>query len=94
MVKNTRTSGGQQPSPSKEDEVWQAAVLGLLLELHPDPLTESELAREIVRDRGFAEHDAFQRAINELIATGLVQRTESFILPTRAAVRFEELEIT
>jgi hypothetical protein len=80
-------------SNAVEDSRLQSAVLGLLLEVSPDLISESDAAREIVRDQGFAVHDAFQRAVNDLIAVGLVQRSGNLILPTRAAIRFEELKI-
>jgi predicted transcriptional regulator len=75
-----------------EDEDFESAVLRQLLDLHPTRLTVSELTRELGGDRGgFAERDAVERAIRELAAVGLLHRTEKFVAPTRAALRFSEL---
>lgn len=75
-----------------EDENFESAVLRQLLDLHPTRLTVSELTREMSGDRGgFAERDALERAIRELAAVGLLHRSEEFVAPTRAALRFSEL---
>jgi DNA-binding HxlR family transcriptional regulator len=75
-----------------EDEGFESAVLRQLLDLHPTRLTVSELTRELGGDRGgFAERDALERAIRELTAVGLLHRSEEFVAPTRAALRFSEL---
>ncbi|HEX7279328.1 MAG TPA: hypothetical protein VF255_06865, partial [Solirubrobacterales bacterium] len=63
-----------------------------LLDLHPTRLTVAELSRELSGDGGgFAERDALERAIRDLVAVGLVHRDEEFVAPTRAALRFSEL---
>jgi hypothetical protein len=79
-----------------EDESVESAVLHQLLELHPARLTLAELIREIAGgDRGdgggFAERDAVERAVRDLSAAGLVHRSEQFVEPTRAALRFSDL---
>ena len=74
-----------------EDEDFESAVLRQLLDLHPTRLTVSELNRELGGDRGFAERDALERAIRDLTAVGLLHRSEEFVAPTRAALRFSEL---
>jgi hypothetical protein len=75
-----------------EDEDFESAVLRQLLDLHPTRLTVSELTRELIVDRnGFAERDALERAIRDLAAVGLLHRSEEFVAPTRAALRFSEL---
>jgi hypothetical protein len=75
-----------------EDESVEAAVLRHLLDLHPTRLTSVELLRELGSDRGgFAERDAFERAVRELGAVGLLHQGEEFVTPTRAALRFGEL---
>jgi hypothetical protein len=75
-----------------EDEDFESAVLRQLLDLHPTRLTVSELTRELCVDRrGFAERDALERAIRDLAAVGLLHRSEEFVAPTRAALRFSEL---
>jgi hypothetical protein len=75
-----------------EDESVESAVLRQLLELHPTRLTLEELVRELGGDRGdFAERDAVERAVRDLNAVGLLHRSEHFVEPTRAALRFSDL---
>ncbi len=75
-----------------EDEGVESAVLRQLLDLHPAQLTLAELNRELGSDRsGFAERDAVERAVRELTAAGLLHDGGEFVLPTRAALRCNEL---
>jgi hypothetical protein len=77
-----------------EDEAVQSATLSLLLSLHPDLLTEAELIREMVAGSGeFAERDAVERAVRDLVGAGLLRRCGELVLPTRAAVHFHRLEL-
>ena len=70
----------------------ESAVLQRLLALHPAQLTLAELAREVTDDPGqFAQRDAVERAVRELASAGLVHRGNDFVVPTRAALRFDEL---
>lgn len=79
-------------APGVEDAAIEAAVLRQLLALHPVQLTLGELVREIAGEpRGFALADAVARAVRELAAAGLVHRSGDVVLPSRAALRFEEL---
>lgn len=76
-----------------EDENVEAAVLQQLLDLHPTRLTLAELIREVGGEHaGFAERDAVERAVRQLGATGLLHEGEDFLVPTRAALRFSELQ--
>jgi hypothetical protein len=75
-----------------EDEDVESAVLQLLLDLHPTRLTLFELRRELGGDHeGFVARDAAERAVRDLAAAGLLHRSEEFVAPTRAALRFSEL---
>jgi hypothetical protein len=75
-----------------EDESVESAVMRQLLEVHPTRLTLEELARELGCDPGgFAERDAVERAVRDLSAVGLLHRSERFVEPTRAALRFSDL---
>lgn len=79
-------------SPAGEDEAVQLALLTEVLSLHPAQLTVSELAREMSEtpeDPG--ERDDVEQAVRDLAAAGLLHRNGAFVLPTRAALRFEEL---
>jgi hypothetical protein len=75
-----------------EDEGVESAVLRQLLDLHPTQLTLSELRREMGgAPDSFAERDALERAVRELTAAGLLHEGGEFVVPTRAALRFDEL---
>jgi predicted transcriptional regulator len=75
-----------------EDEDVESAVLQQLLDLHPTGLTLDELAREFgAKHSDFATHDAVERAVRDLSAAGLLHKGEEFVVPTRAALRFNEL---
>lgn len=76
----------------EEDSAFEAVVLRRLLVLHPTQVTLAELTRELGADPGdFAERDAVERAVDELARTGLLHRSNDLVLPSRAALRFEEL---
>jgi predicted transcriptional regulator len=79
-------------SPVDEDATVESAVLEQLLALHPAQVTFEELLREIAADpEDFAERDAVERAVRDLAAAGLVHRSSDFVVPSRAALRFDEL---
>jgi hypothetical protein len=80
------------PSPAREDERTEAAVLGQLLALHPVQVVLGELVREIAGSRAdFVAYDSVDRAVDRLDAVGLLHRSGELILPSRAALRFYEL---
>jgi hypothetical protein len=75
-----------------EDAATESAVLQQVLALHPISLTMAELHRALgTEEDGFAAADAVERAVRDLVAAGLLHRSESLVLPTRAALRFDEL---
>jgi predicted transcriptional regulator len=79
-------------SPAEEDATVESAVLQQLLALHPTLVTVEELMREIAPEPGdFSGRDAVERALRDLAAAGLVHRNDDFVLPSRAALRFDEL---
>lgn len=79
-------------NPIEQDSTIEAAVLRQLLALHPIQLTLGELVREIAGESGdFALKDAVERAVRELTAAGLAHRSGDVVLPSRAALRSEEL---
>ena len=61
-------------------------VLALVLHEHPAQLTGDEPGREV------GSGDTTARAVEELVAVGLLRRDGEAVLPTRAALRFEVLE--
>jgi hypothetical protein len=75
-----------------EDAATESAVLLQVLDLHPTQVTVAELVRDVGGEgAGFAERDAVERAVRELVAAGLLHRRAEFALPTRAALRFSQL---
>ncbi len=78
--------------PSAQDATIEAAVLRQLLALYPVQLTVEELAREIGGEGAdFAQTDAVERAVGELVAAGLAHRGGEVLLPSRAALRLDKL---
>jgi hypothetical protein len=76
----------------RDDPEVEATVLRQLLLLHPGQVTVEELIRDIAADPdAFAERDAIERAVRDLARSGLVHRNGEFAIPSRAALRFNEL---
>jgi predicted transcriptional regulator len=76
----------------RDDAETEATVLRQLLLLHPVILTVEELIRDIAADpEDFAERDAIERAVRDLARAGLVHRSGELAIPSRAALRFDEL---
>ena len=78
------TTRGAQPA-DREAEV-EAAVLNMLLVLHPVQLTLAEPVRELD-----GETPQLEDALRRLVAAGLVHRHGEFLFPTRTAVYHEAL---
>jgi hypothetical protein len=77
---------------AEEDRAEESAVLQHVLALHPTAITIDELVRELDPGRdSFARRDAVERAVRDLSGAGLLHRSESLVLPTRAALRFDQL---
>lgn len=85
-------AAGVVPDPHKEDLSDQSIVLLLVLANFPTQLRLSDLMREITDDSGdFQERDRVERAVRDLVAAGLIFRSEAVVLPTRSALRFQEI---
>jgi hypothetical protein len=86
-------NGGTDSWTTREgDATTEAAVLQLVINLHPTVLTNAEIVREIAgEDPEFAASDAIERALRDLSGAGLLHRRDDFAIPTRAALRFSEL---
>lgn len=79
-------------TPAEDDTAIEATVLRQLLALHPVQVTLEEMHRELgIEPEDFAERDAVERAVRDLVAAGLAHRHEEFVIPTRAALRCDEL---
>jgi hypothetical protein len=94
-----RISRGDEPrKPSlrlaENHMLAQRVVLTQVLALHPDHLTIPELVREILAgDEEFAETDAIENAIRDLVGAGLLNCRVGLVLPTRAALHFNRIEL-
>jgi hypothetical protein len=79
--------------PAEEDRNVEWAVLSFLLDEHPDhQLTIPEVSRAMnAGEIDFGSEDAVERAIRELVGTGLLHCQRGFVLPTRAALCFARL---
>lgn len=73
-------------STAGEDAAMESALLQYVLALHPAAITLEELARELGEAR-----DDVDRAVRDLVGTGLLNWSDSLVLPSRAALRFDEL---
>lgn len=79
-------------TPAGEDTATEAAVLQQVLDLHPVLVTAAELTREVGGESpDFARRDAIERAVRDLIGVGLLHHHGDLLMPTRAALRFNEL---
>jgi hypothetical protein len=78
--------------PHEEDAAVQDAILHHVLDEHPSLLSQADLIREIPSGRNArATRDNVERAIDELVKRGLLDRLGDYALPTRAAVYSREL---
>lgn len=86
------TESRNVPTTEREDAAIQRAALALLLDHHPAQLTLAELVREIAEDPAdFAQRDAIDRAVRDLLGAGLLHRHGDFAIPTRAAICCDRL---
>ena len=70
----------------------QALVLDRLPVHWPAQLQEADLLRELeLGDGEFEQRDRVDRAVSELNGAGLVVRSGSVVLPTRAALHYRGL---
>jgi hypothetical protein len=70
----------------------QGVVLIHVLSIYPTHMRLLELIRELTDDSGdFSEGDRIEKAVRELIGVGLLFRCEGLVLPTRAALRFNQI---
>lgn len=82
----------QIPGTAGEDTRTESAVLQYILAFHPMQTSLEELLREFDQGSGdAAQRDAVERAVRDLIASGLLQHSGEMVLPTRAALRFDQL---
>jgi hypothetical protein len=88
----TGKGAAEPPSPQAQDLRDQAVVLTQVLTNWPIHLTLDDVLHEIVADPdNFAERDQVERAVRDLVGVGLCLRSDAAVLPTRAALHFEQL---
>lgn len=88
------TVGGREHirTTREEDRIFELAVLQQVVAIHPSPVTLVELVDEIAgKGCDFDQRDAIERAVHALAGCGLLHRSEALVLPSRAALRFDEL---
>lgn len=79
-------------SPAEEDDATETVILRHLLALHPVLISVDELRREIADGpQRFAQRDAIERGVRDLVGAGLLHCAGGLLAPSRAAVRFDEL---
>lgn len=93
-MQSNRIGAACDASPNQTRDLHdQAVVLRHVLAVHPDRLTIPDLVRELSGDsKTFAESDGFERAVRDLTGVGLLQCPCGTVEPTRAALRFYELQ--
>jgi hypothetical protein len=79
-------------SNAAQDRSDQSAVLIHVLTTHPTHMRLSDLLRELTTDpEDFSERDGVERAVRDLVGAGLLFRSGGAVLPTLAALRFNEV---
>ena len=93
MHDQTRGAGDEDASPTADrDARDQRIVLTHVLALHPTYLIVPHLVREIAAGcEEFTESDSLERAVRDLTVVGLLQCPGGLVMPTHAALRFDEL---
>lgn len=76
-----------------EDLRTERTALIHVVEVYPATLRLSDLIRELGEPDDFVKRDGVERAVRELVKSGLLFRAECGVLPTRAALRAYELLI-
>lgn len=93
MHDKPRGAGDDEPAPTAAQDLHdQGVVLIQVLTIYPTQLRLLELIWEITAGSAdFSEGDRIERAVRDLIGVGLLFRCEGLVLPTRAALRFNEI---
>lgn len=90
---NPRDCGASDsPSIEQEEVRTENAVLSLLLDEHPIRMTLDEIALVLHGEPRLNDpKEAAEQAVYRLFSFGLIYRDTNFLVPTRAALRFERL---
>jgi len=81
------------PKAGDEAGTIEVGLLTLIFDLHPEHLSAAELVRRMeATDRGEGgKAEAAERALGRLRHAELVRETNGVIVPTRAALHFDQL---
>ena len=72
-------------SPAAQDRHDQGIVLVHVVTHYPTNFRVSDLVRELTDDsQEFSERDRIERAARDLVAVGLLFRSDGLVLPTRS----------
>jgi len=83
----------RDPDSCLSDEAWRRAVLVFVLSEHPRQVPLGEMRQELLpAEAEFGERDACQRAVRDLLSTGLLVVNAELVGASRAALEFERLE--
>lgn len=75
-----------------DDERAQASVLSFLIDAYPAQTSLEEVRREMAEPTyGPFSLDEVNRAIRDLVHAGLLHQHDTFVFPTRSAVRAARL---
>jgi hypothetical protein len=78
----------------EDDTGIESAILRLLLIEHPAIYTAAELERELTRGRpGELPAGAFEEGVDRLCGAGLAHREGTLVIPSRAAIRLDRLQL-
>lgn len=89
----TGKSAAEPPEPEVQDLRDQAIVLTQVLANWSTPLGVADLNRELAEHpAAFPQCDRVERAVRDLVGVGLVHPCGAVVMPTRAALRFKQLE--
>lgn len=93
MQDNPKGASCESAPPTEVQDLRdQEIVLTHVLVAHPSHLIVPELVREITAGAlEFAEGDRMERAVRDLTGLGLLRCPGGVVMPTRAAIRFNEL---
>ena len=91
--KDSMDRGSDGPRTNQAQDIHdQGIALVHVVDAYPTQLRLSDLGRELTDGSGdFAERDRIERAARDLVAVGLLFRCDGLLLPTRAALRFNEI---
>lgn len=88
-----KANGGRPKRSNRAQDIKdQGIVLMHVLDLHPVNLIVPQLVSGLTADsEDFSEGDRYARAVRDLASAGLLGSHHGLIVPTRPALRFNEI---